>query len=87
LIQASAKRNFAAAKRLVKHLSARMAGFTIQHQSQPFIAAEIGGIVLLGPIAGRRQPFPSDQGERAQTERMHLVECRVCQHREFPFVH
>ena len=50
--------------------------FAIQHQSEPFVAAERGGIVLLGqlPIGGRHS---------GKTERLHLVKCGICQHQGF----
>ena len=53
--------------------------FPIQHQSQPFVAAEIGGFVLFGQL-------PVGGSHAGQTERVHLIECRVCQHREFPLL-
>ena len=55
-------------------------GFTIQHQSEPFVATEIGGIVLFGQL-------PVGDRHSGQTERVHLLECRVCQHRDLPLLH
>ena len=54
-------------------------GFAIEHQTEPLVAAEFGGIVLLGQltIAGRHS---------GKAESLHLVEGRVCQHHDLPFI-
>jgi hypothetical protein len=45
-------------------------GFAIEHQAEPLVAAEIGGMVLFGqlPIGGRHS---------GKTKDLHLVESRV----------
>jgi hypothetical protein len=55
-------------------------GFAIKHQAEPLVAAEIGGIVLFGqlPIGGRHS---------GKAEGLHLVEGRVGQHHDLPFLH
>ena len=50
------------------------------HQSQPFVAVEIGSIVLFGQLS-------VGGCHSGQTERVHLLECRVCQHHKFPLLH
>jgi hypothetical protein len=45
-------------------------GFVIEHQGEPFVTAEIGGIVLFGQL-------PVGGGHSGKAERLHLVEGRV----------
>ena len=54
--------------------------FTIEHQTEPLIAAEIVGVILFSqfPVGGRHS---------AKAEGLHLVEGGMCQHGFYPFLH
>jgi hypothetical protein len=55
-------------------------GFAIEHQAEPFVAAEIGGMVLFGQL-------PIGRRHSGKTEDLHLVESWVGQHYDLPLLH
>jgi hypothetical protein len=75
------KRNFAAARRAIGQSPVGAhGGLAIEHQAEPLIPAEIGAMVLFGQL-------PVGGCHAGEAEGLHLVEGRVGQHHDVPFLH